>query len=190
MHHRARLAITAVAGALAIAVIASVEYERAAQVDIATAIQSHDASRSASRSTEQVRYDNQFSFIYSPRPKTGAALRENDWGLVPHEVKIERLERLQKIQRRISGEITQALVGSEVEVLVEGPSRYNPLKRFGRTAENRTVNFDGDAPAGAFVTALASSIGSSIVDQPSPRSALCLAMRSAISSSRACAVAM
>jgi tRNA-2-methylthio-N6-dimethylallyladenosine synthase len=101
--------------------------------------------------TEQVRYDNQFSFIYSPRPKTGAALRENDWGPVPHEVKIERLERLQKIQRRISGEITQALVGQEVEVLVEGPSRYNPLKRFGRTAENRTVNFDGDAPAGSFV---------------------------------------
>ena len=101
--------------------------------------------------TEEVRYDNQFSFIYSPRPKTGAALRENDWGLVPHEVKIERLERLQKLQRRISGEITQAQVGQEVEVLVEGPSRYNPLKRFGRTAENRTVNFEGDAPAGAFV---------------------------------------
>ena len=107
--------------------------------------------------TEQVRYDNQFSFIYSPRPKTGAALRENDWGPVPHEVKIERLERLQKIQRRISGEITQALVGQEVEVLVEGPSRYNPLKRFGRTAENRTVNFDGDAPAGSFVKVLVES---------------------------------
>jgi tRNA-2-methylthio-N6-dimethylallyladenosine synthase len=101
--------------------------------------------------TEKVRYDNQFSFIYSPRPKTGAALKENEWGLVPHEVKIERLERLQKIQRRISGEYTQEQVGQEVEVLVEGPSRYNPLKRFGRTPENRTVNFDGDAPAGAFV---------------------------------------
>jgi hypothetical protein len=58
MHHRARLAITAAAAALAIAVIASVEYERAAQVDIATAIQSHDASRSASRNTEAVRYDD------------------------------------------------------------------------------------------------------------------------------------
>jgi tRNA-2-methylthio-N6-dimethylallyladenosine synthase len=101
--------------------------------------------------TEKVRYDNQFSFIYSPRPKTGAAMKENEWGLVPHEVKIERLERLQKIQRRISGEYTQEQVGQEVEVLVEGPSRYNPLKRFGRTPENRTVNFDGDAPAGAFV---------------------------------------
>jgi tRNA-2-methylthio-N6-dimethylallyladenosine synthase len=107
--------------------------------------------------TEKVRYDNQFSFIYSPRPKTGAALREEDWGPVPHEVKIERLERLQKIQRRISGELTAEQVGLEVEVLVEGASRYNPLKRFGRTPENRTVNFDGDAPAGAFVKVLVES---------------------------------
>ncbi|NMO16391.1 tRNA (N6-isopentenyl adenosine(37)-C2)-methylthiotransferase MiaB [Pyxidicoccus fallax] len=101
--------------------------------------------------TEQVRYDNQFSFVFSPRPKTGAALRENEWGPVPHEVKIARLERLQKLQRKISGEITAALVGSEVEVLVEGHSRYDATKRFGRTPENRTVNFDGDAPAGAIV---------------------------------------
>ena len=76
---------------------------------------------------------------------------------MPHEVKIERLERLQKIQRRISGELTSAQVGKEVEVMVEGASRYNPLKRFGRTPENRTVNFDGDAPAGAFVKVLVES---------------------------------
>jgi tRNA-2-methylthio-N6-dimethylallyladenosine synthase len=107
--------------------------------------------------TEQVRYENQFSFIYSPRPKTGAALRENEWGQVPHEVKIERLERLQKVQRRICGEYMAAVVGQEVEVLVEGPSKYNPLKRFGRTPENRTVNFDGDAPAGALVKVLVES---------------------------------
>ncbi|RKH14369.1 tRNA (N6-isopentenyl adenosine(37)-C2)-methylthiotransferase MiaB [Corallococcus sp. CA053C] len=101
--------------------------------------------------TEQVRYDNQFSFVYSPRPKTGAALREKDWGPVPHEVKVARLERLQKVQRRISGEYTQAQVGLDVEVMVEGRSRYDATKRFGRTPENRTVNFDGDAPAGSFV---------------------------------------
>jgi tRNA-2-methylthio-N6-dimethylallyladenosine synthase len=107
--------------------------------------------------TEKVRYENQFSFIYSPRPKTGAALKEDEWGPVPHEVKIERLERLQKIQRRISGEHTASQVGLEVEVMVEGHSRYNPAKRFGRTPENRTVNFDGDAPAGAFVKVLVES---------------------------------
>ncbi|MCI0570682.1 MAG: tRNA (N6-isopentenyl adenosine(37)-C2)-methylthiotransferase MiaB [Myxococcaceae bacterium] len=99
--------------------------------------------------TERVRYENQFSFIYSPRPKTGAALKEKDWGAVPHEVKIERLERLQKLQRTISGELMSEAKGQEVEVLVEGRSKTDPLKRFGRTPENRTVNFDGDAPAGA-----------------------------------------
>lgn len=104
--------------------------------------------------TEQVRYENQFSFIYSPRPKTGAALREKDWGPVPHEVKIARLERLQKLQRKICGEITATQVGLEVEVLVEGHSKYDAAKRFGRTPENRTVNFDGDAPAGAVVKVL------------------------------------
>jgi tRNA-2-methylthio-N6-dimethylallyladenosine synthase len=104
--------------------------------------------------TEQVRYENQFSFIYSPRPKTGAALREKDWGPIPHEVKIARLERLQKLQRKICGEITSTQVSAEVEVLVEGHSKYDAAKRFGRTPENRTVNFDGDAPAGALVKVL------------------------------------
>ena len=73
---------------------------------------------------------------------------------MPHEVKIARLERLQKLQRKICGEITTAQVGAEVEVLVEGHSRYDAAKRFGRTPENRTVNFDGDAPAGAIVKVL------------------------------------
>jgi len=102
--------------------------------------------------TEQVRYENQFSFIFSPRPKTAAGIHEKSWGPVPHEVKIARLERLQKLQRQISGELMAEQLGREVEVLVEGASKFDPNKRFGRTAENRTVNFEGDAPAGAFVT--------------------------------------
>ena len=40
---------------------------------------------------------------------------------------------------------------STVEVLVEGRSRTNPARRFGRTPHNRVVNFDGDAPVGALV---------------------------------------
>ena len=31
---------------------------------------------------------------------------------------------------------------------MEGPRRYDPAKRFGRTPENRTVNFDGDRAGG------------------------------------------
>src|ERR671931_37802 len=44
--------------------------------------------------TQDVRYDNQFSFIFSPRPRTVAALKEPEWGAIAHEVKIARLERL------------------------------------------------------------------------------------------------
>jgi len=99
--------------------------------------------------TEQVRYAGQFSFVYSPRPKTGAAMKEAEWGSVPHEVKIARLERLNTLQKRISVELNAASVGQTVEVLVEGSSKTDASRRFGRTSHNRTVNFDGDAPIGA-----------------------------------------
>jgi tRNA-2-methylthio-N6-dimethylallyladenosine synthase len=99
--------------------------------------------------TEAVRFENQFSFCFSPRPRTTAGLKEAEWGQVPHAVKVERLERLQQLQRRITTTVLAAEVGKQVEVLVEGPSRSNPRRRFGRTPENRTVTFEGDAPAGA-----------------------------------------
>jgi tRNA-2-methylthio-N6-dimethylallyladenosine synthase len=103
------------------------------------------------RLTEKVRFENQFSFVFSPRPKTAAGIHEASWGPVPHEVKVVRLERIQKLQRKICGERMAEELGKEIEVLVEGASRSDPTRRFGRSPENRTVNFDGDAPAGALV---------------------------------------
>jgi tRNA-2-methylthio-N6-dimethylallyladenosine synthase len=101
--------------------------------------------------TEAVRFENQFSFCFSPRPRTVAGLKEGEWGEVPHALKLERLERLQQLQRRVTEATLAAEVGKRVEVLVEGPSRSNPLRRFGRTPENRSVNFEGNAPAGSRV---------------------------------------
>jgi tRNA-2-methylthio-N6-dimethylallyladenosine synthase len=103
------------------------------------------------RLADQVRFDGQFAFVYSPRPKTVAALKEAEWGPVAHEVKVERLERLNQLQRRVSVEEMAQLQGRVVEVLVEGPSRTDPTRRFGRTPHNRVVNFDGEAPVGALV---------------------------------------
>lgn len=100
---------------------------------------------------KQVEYDGQFAFVYSSRPKTVAGLKEAEWGPVPHEVKVKRLERLNALQKQVSLGVMSKLVGHTVEVLVEGPSRTNPDRRFGRTPHNRTVNFDGDAPIGAIV---------------------------------------
>jgi tRNA-2-methylthio-N6-dimethylallyladenosine synthase len=99
--------------------------------------------------TEAVRFESQFSFIFSPRPRTAAGLHEGEWGAIPREVKIQRLERLQRLQRGITGQIMSTQVGSVVEVLVEGRSRFNPDRWFGRTAENRGVDFDGSAAPGS-----------------------------------------
>jgi tRNA-2-methylthio-N6-dimethylallyladenosine synthase len=106
---------------------------------------------------EQVQYDGQYAFVYSPRPKTVAGLKEAEWGPVPHEVKVKRLERLNGLQKTISVAAMAQLVGKTVEVLVEGSSRTNAQRRMGRTPHNRVVNFEGDAPIGALVEVLVSA---------------------------------
>jgi tRNA-2-methylthio-N6-dimethylallyladenosine synthase len=111
--------------------------------------------------TEQVRYDGQYSFVFSARPKTAAALKENEWGSIPYEVKLDRLNRLNVIQKRISKECNLASLNQNVEVLVEGHSKTDVAKRFGRTPQNKTVNFDGDAPAGAICLVRVDSAGPS-----------------------------
>jgi tRNA-2-methylthio-N6-dimethylallyladenosine synthase len=100
---------------------------------------------------ERARFDNVYSFVYSPRPRTIASVHEDEWGHVPHSTKVERLERLQARIRAISLELAQARVGRSVEVLIEGPSKTDPNKRFGRTPENRVVNFEGASPPGVVV---------------------------------------
>jgi len=99
----------------------------------------------------EAKFDGQFAFVYSPRPKTVAGLKELEWGPVPHEVKVKRLERLNALQKQLSLAVMSPLVGTTVEVLVEGHSRTRTDRRFGRTPHNRVVNFDGDAPIGALV---------------------------------------
>ena len=103
---------------------------------------------------EQVGFDGQFAFVFSSRPKTVAGLKEEAWGPVSHEVKVARLERLNHLQKRISVEAMSAHLGKTVEVLVEGRSRTNLARQFGRTPHNRVVNFDGAAPIGALVEVL------------------------------------
>ena len=104
---------------------------------------------------ERARFDNSFSFVYSPRPHTGAARRLGsapEWQEVPREVAVPRLEELQALQRRISSEILAGQLGRNVEVLVEGALAGEESRRFGRTPENRVVHLDADearAPAGA-----------------------------------------
>ena len=101
------------------------------------------------RLTELARFEAQFSFCFSPRPKTAAGAHEEAWGKIPHPVKLARLERLQKLQRQITKDQMATQLGRLVEVLVEGAARSAPDLRFGRTPENRAVTFTGEAPAGS-----------------------------------------
>ena len=95
---------------------------------------------------EQVGYDSAFTFLFSPRRGTAAA--ELTEGIVPHPLKVERMERLLEVVQRRARERAQRFVGRTVEVLVEGPSRTDPERLRGRTRHNKAVNFSGLAAPG------------------------------------------
>src|SRR5919108_4936270 len=98
---------------------------------------------------EEVGYDSAFTFLFSPRRGTEAANFTD--GLVPHEVKVERMERLVEVVQRRATERAQRFVGRTLDVLVEGPSRTDPAKLRGRSRHNKTVNFTGLAAPGEIV---------------------------------------
>ncbi len=98
---------------------------------------------------ELVGYDSAFTFVFSARRGTEAA--ELTDGLVPHPVKVERMERLLEVVRRHARERAERFVGRTVEVLVEGISRTDPERLRGRTRHNKAVNFTGLAAAGELV---------------------------------------
>jgi tRNA-2-methylthio-N6-dimethylallyladenosine synthase len=90
---------------------------------------------------EKVRFDDLFSFKYSPRKWTRAAQFQDQ---VEEKVKQDRLFLLQKIQREITLEKNQALEGPVEEILVEGQSKQSDQDVTGRTRTNKIVNFKGD----------------------------------------------
>ena len=98
---------------------------------------------------ETIGYDLSFSFIYSPRPGTPASDLVDD---VPMDVKKARLQRLQKRITEMAMEISNNMVGTVQNVLVDRAARKGEGQISGRTENNRVVNFDGDlALIGQFV---------------------------------------
>jgi len=98
---------------------------------------------------EAVGFDGAFTFVFSPRRGTEAALLTE--GLVPHEVKVERMDRLLEVVQRRAHEQAQRFVGRTLDVLVEGPSRTDPSRLRGRSRHGKAVNFTGLAVPGTFV---------------------------------------
>jgi len=89
---------------------------------------------------ERARFDSAFTFMFSPRRGTPAAAME---GQLSSAVKKDRLQRLMRLQNKISLEINRALEGKVVEVLVEGRSKTAPDVLTGKTDGNKTVLFTG-----------------------------------------------
>ena len=85
-------------------------------------------------------FDLSFSFIYSARPGTPAADLPDD---VTEQTKKQRLSLLQQRITQQALRIARNMVDSEQRILVEGPSKKNPMELSGRTENNRVVNFEG-----------------------------------------------
>ncbi|MBU3001806.1 tRNA (N6-isopentenyl adenosine(37)-C2)-methylthiotransferase MiaB [Paraglaciecola arctica] len=85
-------------------------------------------------------FDLSFSFIYSARPGTPAADLPDD---VTEETKKQRLSLLQQRITQQALRIARNMVDTEQRILVEGPSKKNPMELSGRTENNRVVNFEG-----------------------------------------------
>lgn len=98
---------------------------------------------------DEVGFDQAYSFMYSPRPGTPAAVMPKQVSL---EVKKRRLGVLQEKLTQQSTAAMRAMVGSVQKVLVEGRSKRSADDLCGRTENNRVVNFKGDsASLGRFV---------------------------------------
>ena len=88
----------------------------------------------------KIGFDQSYSFIFSPRPNTKAAEMLDD---VPYEEKLSRLNRLQALIKENAYNISQSMIGTEQNVLVEKQSKKDTEQLSGRTENNRWVNFDG-----------------------------------------------
>lgn len=91
---------------------------------------------------KEIGFDGSYSFIYSKRPGTPAAVLNDNIAMA---IKKERLAILQGRLLQQAMAISQAMVGTHQPILVEGYSRKRDTELCGRTENNRVVNFVGES---------------------------------------------
>ena len=89
----------------------------------------------------KVRYDSAFTFIYSKRSGTPAAVMEDQ---VPEEVVKDRFNRLLKEVQDISAEVCAVHEGTVQTALVECRNDHDERLMTGRLSNNLLVHFPGD----------------------------------------------
>ena len=94
---------------------------------------------------KQARFSAAYTFQYSKRPGTPAALMPDQ---IEQDVMADRYNRLHKIQQDISKQENKKLVGSTVELLVSGHEGRHDIdmnRMNGRSADFRLTHFDNSA---------------------------------------------
>src|SRR5438105_677672 len=89
---------------------------------------------------DQVQFDNAFVFRYSPRHETPAAEMPDQ---IDERIKEQRNHDLLEIVDESARRANAHLVGQNVEILCEGPSKTNRARLMGRTRTNKIVVFEG-----------------------------------------------
>jgi tRNA-2-methylthio-N6-dimethylallyladenosine synthase len=88
----------------------------------------------------KIQFDDLFIFHYTDRKGTKAAEMSDN---IPYPVKIERLEKLNAIQRAISLKKNSVCIGKTLEVLFEKHSKRGAGSISGRTKSAKVVNCAG-----------------------------------------------
>ena len=89
----------------------------------------------------ELNFSDAYSFIYSPRPGTPAAQEFDD---LSDKVKSDRLKELKDLVKQQSLNYSEKMIGKTEKVLVEGVSLKRNTEVFGRTDNNKVINFLGD----------------------------------------------
>src|SRR5581483_9399778 len=89
---------------------------------------------------EQIEFDNAFVFRYSPRQQTPAADMSEQ---ISEDLKEYRNHDLLDVVNAATRRTNERLVGRDIEILCEGPSKNNPARLSGRTPTNKIVVFEG-----------------------------------------------
>jgi tRNA-2-methylthio-N6-dimethylallyladenosine synthase len=123
---------------------------------------------------EQIEFDNAFIFRYSARRETPAAEMSDQ---VDERVKEERNQDLLGVVDRSAHRAHERLIGQNVEILCEGPSKTNPARLMGRTRTNKIAVFEGgDELVGELVDlTVERANGFSLYGTPSRRASAVLA---------------
>ncbi|MFV0416896.1 MAG: tRNA (N6-isopentenyl adenosine(37)-C2)-methylthiotransferase MiaB [Chthoniobacterales bacterium] len=114
---------------------------------------------------EKIHFDNAFVFRYSPRRDTPAAEMETQ---VPEKEREARNQDLLGVINAATAVRLEACVGTQQEILCEGPSKRNAARLFGRTRTNKVVIFDGSPRhiGEIFDVAISASSGSTLYGDP------------------------